>query len=178
MNKSVTILSFSSRDNGNCAAVSAYLQSRYAQSIAYHVNLMPCGCCDYECLKKDKICPRLEPAQTQVMDAICQSDLVYFIVPNYCGYPCANYFSFNERSVGYFNMDRNKMEHYMSIPKRFIVISNSEGFEDAMAQQTNGQPEILYLKSAKYGKHSIAGDILKSDAARAVLDQYLSRDGL
>ena len=72
-------------------------------------------------------------------------------------------------------MDREKMERYMNIPKRFIAISNTEGFEDAMHQQTNSTPEILYLKSRKYGKQSIAGDILESDAAKADLDQFLSR---
>lgn len=42
----------------------------------------------------------------------------------------------------------------MSVPKRFIIVSNSEGeiFEKAMQQQTNDNPEILYLKSNEYGK--------------------------
>ena len=104
--------------------------------------------------------------------------LVYFIVPNICGYPCANYFAFNERTVGYFNMDREKMARYMNVPKRFIVISNTEGFEDAMRQQTDEAPQMLYLKSRKYGKSSIAGDLLESDAAKADLDEFLSRTGL
>ena len=178
MNKLVTILSFSGRDHGNCAAVSAHLKSRYTDSATYTVDLQPCGNCDYECLRDGNICPRLDPKQSEIMDSVCRSDLVYFIVPNYCGYPCANYFAFNERSVGYFNQDRSKMEQYMNVPKRFIIISNTEGFETMMQQQTNDQPDILYLKSAKYGKRSIAGDILGSDAARADLNEFLARDDL
>lgn len=48
----------------------------------------------------------------------------------------------------------------MSVPKRFIIISNSEGeiFEKAMQQQTSNNPEILYLKLNEYGKRRIAGD--------------------
>ena len=33
---------------------------------------------------------------------ITDSDLSYFIVPNYCDYPCANFFIFNERSQCFF----------------------------------------------------------------------------
>ena len=90
-----------------------------------------------------------------MMDNICQADLAYFIVPNYCGYPCANYFAFNERTVGYFNLKRELMQKYMNVPKRFIMISNTEGsnFANAMKQQVNGEPDILYLKSGKYGKN-------------------------
>lgn len=178
MIKLVAILSFSSRNRGNCAAVSAHLQSYYTNSVAYTVALEPCGNCDYECLQAGKTCPKPEPVQTKIMDAVCRSDLAYFIVPNYCGYPSANYFAFNERSVGYFNGDREKMERYMNVPKRFVVISNTEGFEDAMRQQTNAEPDILYLGSRSYGKRSIDGDILDSDAARSELDGFLSRDGL
>ena len=177
MNNLVTILSFSPRNDGNCAAVGNYISKYYKNSrliVLDGERIQPCGNCSYECLKPEMRCPQLTEEYLNVMDSICRSKLVYFIVPNYCGYPCANYFAFNERSVGYFNMDQKKMECYMSVSKRFIVISNTEGFENALQQQTNEAPEILYLKSGKYGKASITGDILESDAARADLDQFLS----
>ena len=182
MNKSVVILSFSSRNNGNCAAISEYVSKYYemhkVHSVVIDRNTVPaCGNCDCECLKPDSVCPQRSTEYDRIMDDICRSDLVYFIVPNYCGYPCANYFSFNERSVGYFGMDRDKMDRYMNVPKRFIIVSNTEGFEDAMRQQTNETPEILYLKSRAYGKSSIAGDILSSDTARADLDKFLANRG-
>lgn len=65
----------------------------------------------------------------------------------------------------------------MSVPKRFIIVSNSEGeiFEKAMQQQTNDNPEILYLKSNEYGKRSIVGDILESDAAKADVTAFLAQ---
>ena len=179
MNKLITILSFSSRNSGNCFAIGRYVSKYYKNHAVHSVvidrNTVPaCGKCDYECLKPGSLCPQRSTEYDQIMDAICRSDLVYFIVPNFCGYPCSNYFAFNERSVGYFGMDRDKMDRYMNVPKRFIIVSNTEGFEDAMRQQTNEPPEILYLKSHAYGKSSIAGDILESDAAKADLDAFLS----
>lgn len=175
-------MQFSSRKEGNCAAIAAQIGNYYAeeQVLSYVVDektVQPCNHCNYECLKVEQICQNLSPAQKEIIDAICNADLVYFIVPNYCGFPCANYFAFNERSVGYFNLDRALMQKYMDIPKRFILISNSEDeiFVSAMQQQVDGAPDILYLKSSKYGKKSINGDIMDSEAAKADLNAFLSR---
>lgn len=182
MNKCVTILLFSSRKNGNCANIGKYVSKYYemhtVNSVVIDRETVPaCGNCDCECLKPGAVCPQRSKEYDRIMDMVCHSDLVYFVVPNYCGYPCANYFAFNERSVGYFGMDRGMMDRYMNVPKRFIIVSNTEGFEDAMRQQTTNEPEILYLKSRQYGKRSIAGDILESDSARNDLDAFLSNDG-
>ena len=69
------------------------------------------------------------------------------------------------------------MEKYMTVQKRFIIVSNSEEhFVQAMQQQTNDIPDILYLQSSKYGKQSIAGDILDSDEAKADLEAFLFHD--
>ena len=181
MNIKVVILNFSSRKNGNCAEITDYIEHYYNRtnvcSFVIDKNSMPaCGECDYECLKPDMDCRVLNQQEKAVFDAVCESDLVYLVIPNYCGYPCANYFAFNERSVGYFNMDESLMEKYMSVPKRFIIVSNSEGdnFKEAMRQQTSGTPDILYLKSRKYHKSSIAGDLLTSNAAKADLQAFLA----
>ncbi len=70
------------------------------------------------------------------------------------------------------------MNRYMNVPKRFIIVSNTEGnnFEAAMQQQTNEVPKILYLMTRKYHKQSIAGDILSSKDAKADLAAFLSTD--
>ena len=174
-----TVLSFSSRVDGNCAKISKYISNYHNQTNVPIFNIdsenySPCNNCDYECLQPGMRCPNLNQAQIEIMDSICNSDLIYFVIPNYCGQPCANYYAFNERCVGYFNMDREKMKQYLNVRKRFIVVSNTEGFEQAMKQQTANDPEILYLKSGKYQKKSIAGDILDSAAARADLDAFLA----
>ena len=67
------------------------------------------------------------------------------------------------------------MQKYMEVPKRFIIISNTEGanFENAIRQQAKGELNILYMKTSKYGKRSTAGDIMEADAAQADLDAFL-----
>ena len=111
------------------------------------------------------------------MNSILNSDMVYMIVPNYCGFPCANFLAFNERSVGFFNLDRGLMQRYMAVRKRFIIVSNTENevFQKAMEQQSKSV-EVLYLKTSKYGKRSTAGDLLDSAEAVADLDAYLAQE--
>ena len=75
------------------------------------------------------------------MDAVTNSDVVYFIVPNYCSIPCANYYALNERSVGYFNLDRSKIQAYKSVKKKFVVTTNTE------TDQFVEEPDIFYLKT-------------------------------
>ena len=183
MNKSIVLIRFSSRNFGNCKAIADkirdYYQTKKVLDFTVDANTVePCSNCDYECLTPGKTCPNLDDVQKTIMEAICNADLTYFIVPNYCGYPCANYFAFNERTVGYFNGDRELMKKYMSVPKRFIIVSNTEGdnFANAMKQQVNGEPEMLYLKTGKYKKRSTAGDMMESDDAQTDLKAFLDRD--
>lgn len=177
MGNKVAILVFSTRENGNCANIAKFVSNYHKENAAILVisaeNARPCGNCDYECLTPGAVCPLADPEYRSLMDSICECDLVYFVVPNFCGYPCAEYFAYNERTVGYFQMDRDRMKRYMDIPKRFIVVSNTEGFEAVMRQQTNEEPKILYLKSGKYKKRSTAGDILESEDAKNDLRAFL-----
>lgn len=182
--KNVVILNFSDRKHGNCAHVAEKLTA-YHGGLNVHTYVVsgeigPCNGCDYECLQAYLKCPNVTPYQEEVMNAVIGSDVTYMIIPNYCGFPCANFLAFNERSVGFFNMDRALMNKYMSVKKRFIVVSNSENdvFNQAMRQQTNETPDVLYLKSGKYAKRSTAGDILESDAAMADLEAFLANYAL
>ncbi len=175
----VVILNFSTRNNGNCANIAQYLRVRHPETnvFVYVIDdrVGPCGKCDYECLRAGAKCPNVTPYLEDIMKSVVHSDLTYLIIPNYCGFPCANYLAFNERSVGFFNMDSALMDRYMSAKKRFIIVSNSDNavFDQAMRQQVKGEPDVLYLKSGKYGKRSIAGDILESDQARNDLEAFL-----
>lgn len=184
MSKSIVLIRFSNRQNGNCKGISDVIQDYYrdhtVQTFTIDANTMPaCSNCDYECLAPEKVCPNITPAQSQIYKSICNADLTYMIIPNYCGYPCANYFAYNERSVGYFNLDRALMGKYTNAKKRFIIVSNTEGpnFENALKQQSS-KPEILYLKTGKYGRRSTAGDLMESKDGKADLMAFLGSDGL
>ena len=77
-------------------------------------------------------------------------------------------------------MDRGKKAKYLTIPKRFIMISNSvnDQFVNAMRQQINGEPEMLYLMTGKYQKRSIAGDMMESEEAQADLKAFLDGENV
>ena len=176
----VTILNFSSRKHGNCASIDEFIKNYYENTniCVYNINeyIRPCEDCSYECLKEDTECPDITGIKA-IMDRIIISDMVYYVVPNFCGFLCANYFVFNERTVGYFHLNRALMNRYMMITKKFIIVSNTEDsvFYKAMEQQSN-YPQILYLKSRKYAKKSIAGDILDSEDAKVDLSVFLTID--
>jgi len=179
MNNSIIVLNFSPRSSGNCQNISQFIAGYFNHSNVrlFSVVMEPCSGCDYECLRKGAECPKCSENQSNLMDAIASASEVYYVVPNFCGYPCANYFAFNERSVGYFNGDRKKLQEYMAVKKRFVIVSNteSESFVKAMSQQVQGEPEMLYMKTSKYKKVSIAGDILESEEARADLEEFLKK---
>ena len=179
--KNVVILNFSGRNNGNCEDISMFIETFYVNSntCSYKVGeyYSPFGNCDYECLRQGPGCPNLTEKQIKIMEDVLASDITYFIVPNYCGFPCANYFAFNERSVGFFHLDRAQMTNYIEVKKKFILVSNTEGdqFHKAMEQQSNS-PDTLYLKSSTYQKKSISGDILTSKSAQATLKSFLEKE--
>lgn len=180
--KNITILNFSARNNGNCSAVANALSAEFynanVRTISISTMYEPCNGCNYECLTPGKICPKLTIQQQETMAIISESDIVYFIIPNYCGVPCANYYAFNERNVGWFAADRTRMELYNKLEKRFIFISNTESqaFELVAKQQYAEAGEVLYLKSGKYKKNSTAGDLMTSDAAKEDLFKFVAKD--
>ena len=70
------------------------------------------------------------------------------------------------------------MQRYMDVRKRFILISNTESevFCSAMAQQAAKTDEVLYLKTSRFGRRSIAGDLMECPEAVAELDAFLSAE--
>lgn len=182
MSKKIVLIRFSSREFGNCSGVAQYLESYHINDTVQnfkidHTIVQPCGGCDYECLKPNSACAGVTVQQRQLMDEICHADLVYYIIPNYCGFPPASCYAFNERSVGYFNKNRDLMSKYRSVPKKFIIISNTEGqnFESLIKSQVVGNPDLIYLKTSKYKVQSTAGNLMDSAEATSDLKAFLDR---
>ena len=86
-------------------------------------------------------CLQLSKEYLEFIDTIYQSDLVYSSYRITANIHAPIIFVFNEQSVGYFNLDREKTKCYMNIPKRFIIISK--------------RADILYLKCSKYGNKAM-----------------------
>lgn len=175
MSKKV-LISFSGRDAGNCARIAEFLSGQMDSAQVFRFSdfqIEPCRNCDYECLKGGS-CPKHD-METTLMDAVCGSDEAWFIVPNFCGFPCANLYIYNERSVGYFGGNRQRLEQYMSVPKRFVLIGNGgqEMFRRSFKQHTNEEPKILQLQSREFRVSSITGNLIDQQEVQNRLIQFL-----
>ena len=174
----VCVISFSSRKNGNCTQIGDFVGSMYPDTKRYdfsNFKINACGQCSYQCFANGSHCPNAHDKEREMLDAITSSDLTIFVVPNYCDYPCSNYFVFNERSLCYFQGNESLVNTYLNVPKKFIVISNSnqDNFRTAFAYQTNEKPKILFLSSKKYGQKSIDGNLLSSPQAMEDLKRFV-----
>lgn len=167
----VCVISFSGRKNGNCGAIGKMLHESYRDSVFYDFSefaIAPCGGCRLECFKDREACPYRKDKVYTIYDSILHSDITYFIVPNYCDYPNALFFAFNERSQCYFQGHEELLEEYLQKEKKFIVISNTnrENFERAFLYHSE-TPDILFLSAKRYKKISIDGDLTESPEAVA-----------
>ena len=124
----ICVVSFSSRAGGNCSQIGKLIRSSCKDSQFFDFSsftVHPCGECGYECFSEPEKCPWSADMENRLLDAIIRSDLVYFILPNYCDYPCANFFIFNERSQGFFQGRPDLLDAYEKVPKRAVVVSNT-----------------------------------------------------
>ena len=178
----VCIVSFSGRQEGNCANIAQEVAACFEgeRLVLFDLSeqpLKPCGGCEGECFSDRKLCPHHDDAEFELLDAMTYSDLVIFIVPNYCEYPGALYFAFNERSLCYFSGHEELLERYERVRKRFIVVSGEDRthFEEIFRQQTNGEtPEILMLNASNYGKVSVEGDLMDAPEARKAVREFIT----
>lgn len=176
------IVSFSGRKDGNCSAIAQVLvealsgrgETRCYDLSALHIT--PCGQCGYECFQARERCPYFDDPEFELCDAVAGSDRSIFIVPNYCDYPCANFFIFNERSQCYFQHHPELLERYEGVPKRFIVVSNTgrENFTAAFRYHTgDAPPDVLFLSARSFGKASIDGDLMDLPEAREAVLRFV-----
>lgn len=90
MNKNVAICCLLAQENnGSCSKIVDFISNYYIRTnvSGFKINqetFAPCGGCDYQCLKQNTICPQLKEHQITIMDTVCRSDLVNFVVPKRC----------------------------------------------------------------------------------------------
>ena len=180
MHMKTVIVTFSSRSNGNCSQIGKLIASMTKNPVLFdfsEFDIHPCGHCASECFATRENCPFSDDKEREILESIIHSGTVYFVLPNYCDYPCANYFIFNERSQCFFQGKPDLLEAYLKVSKRSIVISNTnqDNFIQALAYQSDKEPEILFLSAKKYGKISIDGDLLKSEKAMEDIKKFVNR---
>jgi len=176
----VSILSFSGRSDGNCHDIASVIEQTLLAEHRVTVielsdtDVSPCRNCGYTCFY-ESVCPNINDDVAGIYDLICSSKLAFFIVPNYCDFPGALFFIFNERGQCFFRNDPDRLELYLSIEKKFIVVSNTEqeNFRKVFKYhvQENSSPDILFLAAKEYSLISIEGGLMRSEQARqAVID--------
>lgn len=177
----VCIISFSKRSGGNCADIAKELYRLYGEYKARvydfsELEVIPCGGCDYECFTSAEKCPHFSDSVFELYDEITNSDLAFFIVPNYCDYPSSVFFAFNERSQCYFQKREDLLEKYLSVPKKFIVVSNTgrDNFTAAFRYQITEEqePDILFLSPKAFGKVSVEGGLMISEPAKETVKRF------
>lgn len=107
---SICIVSFSSRQNGNCSQIGEFLKANLSDATLFNFSdfsIHACGNCSYDCFEGGENCPFYGDKEREMLDAITNSSTTYFVVPNYCDFPSSNFFVFNERSLCYFQNDEN-----------------------------------------------------------------------
>ena len=180
----ICIVSFSGRPGGNCGSIAALIRRQWQGRGEVELfdfsalRITPCGACGCECFQVRERCPYFGDPEFALCDAVTHSGRAYFIVPNYCDYPCANFFAFNERSQCYYQGHSQLLEQYLDVEKKFIVVSNTgrDNFTAAFRYhvQEGQEPDVLFLSARKFGKVSIKGDLMDSGEARAALLGFIA----
>lgn len=76
-----------------------------------------------------------------------------------------------------FNRNPELLGRYLSNPKKFLVVSNSnsEHFPEAFCQHTNVEPEVLFLSRNAFGKGGIQDSLLPCPAVEKALCDFWSK---
>lgn len=184
MAEKTCIISFSGRAGGSCSNIAEELQRyRKGEAEVYDFSafsISPCGHCRYQCFQAGDQCPYFSDPVYAIYDAVVKSDFVWYIVPNYCDYPCANFFAFNERSQCYFQNHQELLDAYLAVRKKFVVVSNTgqENFQTAFRYHVpeGVNPDILFLSAKKFQKVSIHGDLMDSQEARQAVLRFAGQE--
>lgn len=184
--RKVSIINFSSHENGNGDKIVDYIK-KVVQNAEMDVvkfsqeDIHGCGKCQYDCFNEKQKCHYFSDSIAEVYRKIADSDFCYFIVPNYSGVPCSNYFIFRERSQGVWQ-DNGLWRRYAKTPKHFIVISttNQSIFKELLKNEIDEGKTITidFFNSQEVESKSTKGDLITYPYFQKRLKDILIKDGL
>ncbi len=176
----VSLVSFSGRENGNCDKIVDYIKGMLKDveisifKFSNRLNIHPCGNCDYRCLVDYGKCVYDDDIQ-KCYQMVHESDFSYWLIPNYSGVPCANYFIFRERSQSTWSKFP-----ISSVKKHFIVISNTDKtmFQELLKNEVNDETlNIDFFGSNMIERKSINGDLIDDEMIQSMINKLLIKDG-
>jgi len=174
----VAVVNFSGRMNGNCHDISREIKNALGNCGVTiidmgHMDIRPCGRCNYECLDAQNACP-VKDDIGGIYETLCAASLIFYVVPNYINYPCANFFVFNERKQGVFGRNAELLQKYLEIPKGFVVVSNTEkdNFRQIFKGHAASPPDILFMATRDFDSN-VRGGMMKNANARKKLRGFL-----
>ena len=149
------VISFSSRADGNCAAIADCVQETLgAEGLTRFdfsgLSVHGCGACHCECFRQREACPYFADDAFRLNEAAALADRAVFIV---------------------------LADRYLAVPKKFIVVSNTgrenflAAFRDHVLPGT--EPDVCFLRAAAYHRISLDGDLMTCEPARAAVRDFL-----
>ena len=175
-----SIINFSGRNNGNCNDIAEYIKEVLNADIDIldfcGTKITPCGNCNYECLDTADGC-LIDDGIAGAYAALINTDIIYFVVPNYINYPCANFWIFNERKQGVFGRKPDLERHYLQIKKKFVVVSNTEkeNFRQIFKSHIKGDVDILFMATRDFAKGGVRGGLMEDARAKAKIKEFIGK---
>ena len=170
-------ISFSARETGNCAGIIDFMKTPQ-DKIIYYKNLSTHGCsdCGYECFKTQ--CRYQDDDVYSLYDSFENYEKVILLVPMYCGNPSSLYFSFNERSQGYF---MHREDEYISFAERLFIIGvygsgeKSPDFIRCFEKWFEGTPythHVLGIERHLY-RQTMADSVMDLEEVKTALREFV-----
>jgi len=192
----VTGLVFSARKSGNGFNCMRYcldkLEDKGFQTVlvnAFDYEIKSCSHCNYECYAEEirgtrEECP-VKDDVPKMYELIKDSDMLLFAVPCYGGHTPATYRAWAER-VPHLPALNELFKNFEEFQKLFlnkikgiIVIGNLTAWGDMALHEVLADfyniesPETILLQPREYGRSSLKGDLLESQAVRERLDRFV-----
>lgn len=187
--KKISIVSFSSHENGNCERIATFIQKQIKAQVEVlrmsQLELHGCGRCLYECFDDTRTCPYVHDGVAKIYRQVAASDFCIMLIPNYSGTPCANYFIFKERSQCIWSIPMDKVslwEAYISTPKHFLVIANTchEVFTSLLTNEiADGEKlHLTFISSHETKSKSTKGDLIENTYYQNLVLNMLKEENL
>lgn len=182
----IKILIFSAREKGNSYKIANIISSNFINqgknnvvNITYVPSILKGNCsnCSLECLQTPACCKN-KLDLNDLYSSIVNSDLVIYLIPNYCGLPNSNFVSFYEKENIFFKQDKSNYEKYLNVRKKFIFLTNSNInlFKQIahLVDRNISDKDILIFSSSKYLQQE--SNIDKNEKVSSLINSFINED--